>query len=93
MEKLDLNNNKYSLYILKKNIWVFNIWDILKTQKINEAFASNYILNKAFQLTPEEEKITIADVMKYQTHLDEKLLLRLLIIGPPPELFPNFDYF
>ena len=93
MEKLDLNNNKYSLYILKKNIWAFNIWDILKTQKINEEFASNYILNKAFQLTPEEEKITIADVMKYQTHLDENLLLRLLIIGPPLELFPNFDFF
>ena len=65
---LDLYNNKYDLEILKQNIYAVNLIDILKTQTLTSDFVQKYILNKNFQLTKEEEDITIMDVIKYQPH-------------------------
>ena len=66
---LDLYNNKYSRKILKKNIYSLNLMDILKTQKIDVTFAVRYILNKKYQFTEEEEKITNEIVLFYQPHI------------------------
>ena len=93
MNTLDLYNNKYDLYTLKKYIYAINHLDILKTQKIDEEFAVDYIINKVFQLTKEDEDITIKDIMKYQPHLNIQLLYRLIIIGSSDNLFPNFENF
>ena len=72
---LDLYNNKYDLEILKQNIYAVNLIDILKTQTLTSDFVQKYILNKNFQLTKEEEDITIMDVIKYQPHLSNTNLL------------------
>jgi hypothetical protein len=90
---LDLKNNKYNLDILKENIYAINLLEILKTQIIDEEFAVNYILNILFQFLPEEETITLMDVIKYQPQLNRDLLHKLIIIGPPPisTLPPFFD--
>jgi hypothetical protein len=72
---LDLYNNKYDLEILKQNIYAVNLIDILKTQTLTSDFVQKYILNKNFQLTKEEEEITIVDVIQYQPHLSNTHLL------------------
>jgi hypothetical protein len=74
---LDLINVKYDMETLKKHIYAVSLYDILKTQVISVDFALHYILNKNFQLTKEEETITIDDVFKYQPHLlDTDLLIK-----------------
>jgi hypothetical protein len=88
---LDLEHNHYSLEVLKENIYATGLFDILRTQKLNEEFAVNYILNERFQLSEEEEKITIDFVLKMQSHLDKDKLLKLYIIGPTDYDFPNFE--
>ena len=88
---LDLKNNKYSMEILKENIYATGLLEILRTQTITEEFAVNYILNNKFQLTDEEEKITIEYVMKSQSHLNRDKLLRLYVFGPIDNDFPNFE--
>ena len=55
---LDLYNKQYDMQTLKENIYAHNIWDILKTQCLTKEFCVKYILNKKYQLTEEEEKIT-----------------------------------
>jgi hypothetical protein len=66
---LDLFNNQYDLITLKKNIYALNLIDIIKTQQLDADFVLKYILNKNFQLTKEEEDITITDILKWQPHL------------------------
>jgi len=88
---IDLEHNHYSLEVLKENIYAIGLFNILRTQKINEEFAVNYILNERFQLSDEEEKITLDFVLKMQPHLDKDKLLKLYIIGPTDYDFPNFE--
>ena len=66
---LDLYNCKYDIATLTKNIYAVSLLDILKTQIIDADFAFNFILNKKFQLTKEEEEINIITVLQYQPHL------------------------
>ena len=72
---LDLNNKQYDMTVLKENIYAHNIWDILKTQVLTKEFCVKYILNKNYQMTEEEEKITFKDVLDLQPHIDKKELL------------------
>jgi len=88
--KLDLHNNKYSIKILKENIYALGLINILNTQKIDESFAVNYILNEDFQLTEEESRLSLHDIIKYQPHLNLELLLKLYFNGPETKLF-NFE--
>ena len=69
MLDLDLYKCKYDMETLKKYIYAISLIDILKTQIIDEDFAFNYILNKNYQLTEEEEEINIITVLQYQPHL------------------------
>ena len=66
---LDLYNNKYDRKTLKDNIYALNLMDVLKTQKLDYTFVVRYILNNKYQLTDEEQKISIKTVLKYQKHL------------------------
>ena len=66
---MDLNKNKYSLKTLKENIYLLNLVDILRTQRLTARFAVHYILNNIYQLKKEEQEITMADVIKYQPHI------------------------
>ena len=67
---MDLNKNKYSLKTLKENIYLLNLVDILRTQRLTARFAVHYILNNIYQLKKEEQEITMADVIKYQPHIN-----------------------
>ena len=77
--ELDLYNNKYDMETLKKYIYAIHLLDILKTQKIDSYFAVKYILNKNYQLTKEEETITIETVLYYQPHIS-----RIDLVEIPP---------
>ena len=66
---MDLNKNKYSLKTLKENIYLLNLVDILRTQRLTARFAVHYILNIIYQLKKEEQEITMEDVIKYQPHI------------------------
>jgi hypothetical protein len=67
---MDLNKNKYSLKTLKENIYLLNLVDILKTQRLTARFVVHYILNNIYQLKKEEQEITMEDVIKYQPHIN-----------------------
>jgi hypothetical protein len=75
---MDLQKNKYSMDDLKKNIYSVNLWDILRTQKINEEFAIKYILNPNYQLTESEKTIDVNMVIFLQPHLKKKKLFHYL---------------
>jgi hypothetical protein len=90
-QTLDLKNNKYSMDVLKENIYATGLIEILQTQTISEEFAINYILNERFQLSDDEEKITFEYVLKMQPHLSKEKLLRLYLVGPVDNDFPNFE--
>lgn len=67
--RLNLHAQQYDYNTLKTNIYDVSLVDILKTQKLTANFCHKYILNKDYQLTPEEQSITIYDVLKCQPHL------------------------
>jgi hypothetical protein len=66
---LDLYNNQYDYDTLKTNIYSVRLIDILKTQKLTADFCIKYILNTDFQLSDEDQTITIDIVKKYQPHI------------------------
>ena len=66
---LDLHLQQYTMKELKQNIFSLCFFKILKTQKIDADLAMNYILNPDYQMTREEELITINDVLEFQPHL------------------------
>jgi hypothetical protein len=76
---------------LIRNIYLFNLVDILKTQDLTEEFIVNYILNPNYQLTSEEKSITILDVLKNQPKINVNKFMRLYIIGPIDKMKPNFE--
>ena len=90
---LDLKNKQYDLNTLKENIYAIHLLDILKTQTITYEFALKYILNKNYQLTKEEENLTIKDVLFYQPHLQEDKFLEKNITIQRVDSFENFDSF
>lgn len=65
----DLYKNQYDYDTLKANIYVVSLTDILKTQKLNAEFCMNYILNTDFQLSKEDQQITMELVKKLQPHI------------------------
>jgi hypothetical protein len=65
----DLYKNQFNYEILKTNIYAVSLIDILKTQVLTAEFCVKYILNSDFQLTDEEQLLTIKDVKKYQPHI------------------------
>ena len=73
-ESIDLKIKQYDRETLKKHIYQLNLWDILKTQKIDVTFAVRYILNPNYQLTQSEQSIDIKDVLFFQPHIDKKSL-------------------
>jgi hypothetical protein len=89
---LDLNKYYYDRTTLKKHIYEISLWDILKTQKIDEGFAAKYILNKNYQLTESEKKIDIEDVLFNQPHLNKmKLLYHLYKYTDDNDSVDKFD--
>ena len=91
---LDLYKNKYNEKTLKENIYSVFLLDILKTQTISSDFALTYILNKNFQLTKEEEDISIEDVFFYQPQLKKTDLLEKFKSGiRRKDSFGSFESF
>jgi hypothetical protein len=91
---LDLNNNQYDMKTLKENIYAYNLWDILKTQKLTTDFCVKYILNKNYQLSKEEEKITFKDVLQLQPHIDKReLFISIVNYSPDDDSFEDFESF
>jgi len=87
--ELDLDNNQYDIKILKQYIYALCFFKILKTQKIDEDFAVNYILNPDYQMTEYEQLITVNDVLHYQPHLKkEKFQISFRKYDPDA---PNFE--
>jgi len=75
---LDLYNKKYSMKILKENIYAVSLMDIIKTQKIDVKFAVKYILNKKYQLLL-SDNITSPIVLLYQPHISYDDLQKTLL--------------
>ena len=86
-----LHTTKFTMNALIRNIYLFNLVDILKTQDLTEEFIVNYILNPKYQLTSEEKSITILDVLKNQPKINANKFIRLYIIGPIDDKTPNFE--
>jgi hypothetical protein len=75
---LDLYNNRYDYKTLKENIYALKLIDIIKTQILNERFIVHYILSDLYQLHEEDKGITIECILKYQPHIDEDILTKMI---------------
>ena len=56
---LNLKNQKYPINDLIWNIYAVDFLEVLRTQHLTEEFTVNYILNKDYQMTEIENRITI----------------------------------
>ena len=65
---------------MKENIYLLNLVDILKTQRLTARFVVHYILNNIYQLKKEEQEITMEDVIKYQPHISITSLINEQIL-------------
>lgn len=89
---LDLYNTKYSRNELKTNIYAVKLIDILKTQSLDTTFIVRYILNTNYQLTEEDEQITIETVLQYQPHINkQKLQLELFLYNSDDDSVDDFE--
>jgi hypothetical protein len=88
---LDLFHHQYPIKILIENIYAVSLIDLLKTQQLTEFFITNYILNSDYQLTEEEMQISIADVIKYQPHINMQNILDNVYLAPVTYINPNFE--
>jgi hypothetical protein len=96
----ELYKNQYDYETLKANIYFVSLLDILKTQKLTIEFCVKYILNTDFQMTKEEETISIDMVIQYQPHILETDLIKSKIIATNKknkkeriDSFEDFDTF
>jgi len=80
LDTIDLKNNQYDRETLKKHIYEVNLWEILKTQKIDVTFAVRYILNPNYQLTESEQCITEKDVLFFQPHINKRVLSKEILL-------------
>jgi len=89
---LDLKNKQYDRETLKNHIYEMNLWDILKTQKIDVTFAVRYILNPNYQLTDSEQCITEKDVLFFQPHINKRILSKeILLYDADDDSIADFD--
>ena len=95
MTEVDLMTKKHPLSILRDNIYALDLISILETQVIDEEFAANYILNPDYQLTEEEEQITLQIVLQKQPHLDHVKLISSFLLQSQnnSSLPPMFDQY
>ena len=66
---LDLTNKSYTTKVLTFHIYENSLVEVYKTQTLSKEFVADYILNPEYQLTEEENQITIHNVLEYQRHL------------------------
>ena len=66
---LDLYNKQYDRQTLKDNIYAIDFLDLLKTQKIDAAFAVRYLLNEKYDLDDKYNIITPELIVKFQHHI------------------------
>jgi len=91
---LDLYNIQYDIQTLKENIFDLTLWDILKTQKLTCDFCVKYILNKNYQLEEKDQKITIHDIIKLQSHISKfDLLVGIVNYSPDDDSYEDFESF
>lgn len=75
----DLYKQNYSYEILKANIYAVSLFDILKSQKLTLEFCVKYILNKDYQLTEEENNITLNNVLFFQPHILKNDIINYIV--------------
>ena len=75
---IDLTTQKYPINDLIWNIYDLDFLEVLRTQHLTEEFTVDYILNKDYQLTEIEKRITIKTVLKCQPHLNNDRLKYLI---------------
>ena len=67
--------NQSTRHYLKSHIHSLNLQDIVKDYVLDYSFVVKYILNKEYQLSPEDGLIDITFVLTYQPHLSEHGIL------------------
>lgn len=89
---MELHNKKYGRETLKNNIYMFNLVDILKTQKVDATFAVRYLLNSKYQLELNEKTITPKMVLFYQPHINKfDLLNEMLSYNSDDDSIDDFE--
>ncbi len=71
------------------NVYALDLVEVLKTQRLDNFFIANYILNKDYQLTREESEISMQDIAIYQKHADFMGILRGVYRSDV--IAPNFE--
>ena len=73
---MDLFKYTYSRNVLKRNIYILSLIDIVITQTVDVTFAVRYLLNNKYQLLLEEEKLTPEFILIHQKHISKEELLK-----------------
>lgn len=93
-KKLDLKNKKYSLHVLKDNIYALDLFELLETQILTPCFIAKYVLNNKYQLSNDEEKINMEFILKYQPHITRLEMANALVeYDSDTDSFEDFDSF
>jgi hypothetical protein len=89
---IDLKSQKYPINDLIWNIYALDFLEVLRTQHLTEEFTVDYILNKDYQMSEIENRITIKTVLKCQPHLNSNRLNYLIReFDKSKRLFPDFE--
>jgi hypothetical protein len=89
---LDLYNKQYDIETLKVHLYAVSLRDILKSQRLTCDFCVKYILNTNYQMNPNDQGITVADVVKYQPHITKGELYRGIInYSPDDDSYEDFE--
>ena len=89
---MELHNKNYDRETLKNNIYMFNLIDILKTQKIDATFAVRYLLNSKYQLEENEKMINPKMILFYQPHIKKlELLNQMLLYDSDDDSIDDFE--
>lgn len=73
---MDLFKYTYSRDVLKRNIYILSLIEIVITQTVDVTFVVRYLLNNKYQLLAEEEKLTPEFILIHQTHISKEELLK-----------------
>ena len=74
----DLNNHKFSMEILEKNIKNLKLYTILVTQHLTSDFCAKYfcIPNDIYAKDDSDQEIYMHTILRYQPHLVEEEIIK-----------------
>jgi len=89
---LDLQKHTYSPEELVKHIHEHTMLEILTTQRLTAKFVAKFVLNPLYQISKEDQQISIQDVYFYQPHITKMELLLACCLRDDDDLKDDLNF-